>query len=217
VSIQQAETLREDEEFAFCRGRSNNDERPTILSVEPVSAHPVPGILERLEHKHALRAELGSDWAARPLTLVRRESIRSRSAPPDVSDRLMIPERLYGREREIDELRASFDRGAANGIPELVLAPLGLHDVGQLVGDALHCMPEEAQPLARLLQERPAGIRSWRSSSSRRWLKRVCSRSIRSRQPGGGTSTASALGDYTDNAVDLAGNLRRLSANPQEA
>ena len=141
MSIQQAETLREDEEFAFCRGRSNNDERPTILSVDPVSAHPVPGILERLEHKHALRVELGSAWAARPLTLVRRESIRSRSAPPDVSDRLMIPERLYGREREIDELRASFDRGAANGIPELVLAPLGLHDVGQLVVDALHCMP----------------------------------------------------------------------------
>jgi hypothetical protein len=67
------ETLREDEEFAFCRGRRNDDERPTILSVAPVSEHPVLRILERLEHEYSLRAELDSEWAARPLTLIRRE------------------------------------------------------------------------------------------------------------------------------------------------
>jgi serine/threonine protein kinase len=67
------ETLREDEEFAFCRGRRDDSELPTILLVAPVSEHPVPAILERLEHEHALRDELDSDWAARPLTLVRRE------------------------------------------------------------------------------------------------------------------------------------------------
>src|SRR6202022_4512510 len=39
----------------------------------------------------------------------------------DVSDRLLIPERLYGREREIDTLLASFDRVVANGTLELVL------------------------------------------------------------------------------------------------
>jgi PAS domain S-box-containing protein len=39
----------------------------------------------------------------------------------DVSDRLLIPEKLYGREREIDTLLASFDRVVANGTPELVL------------------------------------------------------------------------------------------------
>ncbi len=39
----------------------------------------------------------------------------------DVSDRLLIPEKLYGREREIDTLLASFDRVMANGTPELVL------------------------------------------------------------------------------------------------
>jgi PAS domain S-box-containing protein len=39
----------------------------------------------------------------------------------DVSDRLLIPERLYGREREIDTLVAAFDRVLAGGIPELVL------------------------------------------------------------------------------------------------
>jgi PAS domain S-box-containing protein len=39
----------------------------------------------------------------------------------DVSDRLLIPEKLYGREREIDTLLASFDRVVANGSLELVL------------------------------------------------------------------------------------------------
>jgi len=39
----------------------------------------------------------------------------------DASDRLLIPEKLYGREREIDALLASFDRVVAHGTPELVL------------------------------------------------------------------------------------------------
>ncbi len=39
----------------------------------------------------------------------------------DASDRLLIPERLYGREREIDTLLAAFDRVVKSGAPELVL------------------------------------------------------------------------------------------------
>jgi PAS domain S-box-containing protein len=39
----------------------------------------------------------------------------------DLSERLLIPERLYGREREINTLLAAFDRVVANGITELVL------------------------------------------------------------------------------------------------
>src|SRR6202140_2263829 len=39
----------------------------------------------------------------------------------DVSGRLLIPEKLYGREREIDALLASFDRVVANGTLEFVL------------------------------------------------------------------------------------------------
>jgi PAS domain S-box-containing protein len=38
-----------------------------------------------------------------------------------VSDRLLIPEKLYGREREIDTLLTSFDRVVANGTLEFVL------------------------------------------------------------------------------------------------
>src|SRR5215510_9773800 len=39
----------------------------------------------------------------------------------DVPDRLLIPEKLYGRERAIDTLLAAFDRVVASGAPELVL------------------------------------------------------------------------------------------------
>src|SRR5262249_16550056 len=39
----------------------------------------------------------------------------------DTPDRLLIPEKLYGREREVDTLLASFDRIVQSGGPELVL------------------------------------------------------------------------------------------------
>src|SRR5712671_4878964 len=39
----------------------------------------------------------------------------------DASDRLLIPEKLYGRERELDALLAAFDRVVAQATPELVL------------------------------------------------------------------------------------------------
>src|ERR1700722_4610479 len=48
----------------------------------------------------------------------------------DWSDRLLIPEKLYGREREIDALLAAFDRVVAQGTPELVLVS-GYSGVGK--------------------------------------------------------------------------------------
>jgi len=48
----------------------------------------------------------------------------------DFSDRLLIPEKLYGREREIDALLAAFDRVVAQGAPELVLVS-GYSGVGK--------------------------------------------------------------------------------------
>src|SRR5579863_2124954 len=39
----------------------------------------------------------------------------------DTPDRLMIPEKLYGRDREVDTLLTAFDRIVAGGQPELVL------------------------------------------------------------------------------------------------
>ena len=39
----------------------------------------------------------------------------------DIPDRLLIPEKLYGREREVETLLAAFNRIAKGGVPELVL------------------------------------------------------------------------------------------------
>jgi predicted ATPase/GAF domain-containing protein len=39
----------------------------------------------------------------------------------DTPDRLLIPEKLYGREREVATLLAAFDRVGTRGVPELVL------------------------------------------------------------------------------------------------
>ena len=48
----------------------------------------------------------------------------------DASDRLVIPERLYGREGEIDTLVAAFNRVVARGTPELVLVS-GFSGIGK--------------------------------------------------------------------------------------
>jgi PAS domain S-box-containing protein len=48
----------------------------------------------------------------------------------DLSDRLLIPEKLYGREREVDALLAAFDRVVTRGAPELVLVS-GYSGVGK--------------------------------------------------------------------------------------
>jgi serine/threonine protein kinase len=48
----------------------------------------------------------------------------------DSSDRLLIPEKLYGREREVEILLAAFDRVVAGGRPELVLVS-GYSGVGK--------------------------------------------------------------------------------------
>ena len=48
----------------------------------------------------------------------------------DPLDRLLIPEKLYGREREIDALITAFDRVVAHGKPELVLVS-GYSGVGK--------------------------------------------------------------------------------------
>ena len=48
----------------------------------------------------------------------------------DTPDRLVIPEKLYGREREVEMLLDAFDRVVASGTPELVLVS-GYSGVGK--------------------------------------------------------------------------------------
>ena len=109
-------------------------------------------------------------------------------------------------------------RTAGAPVQEIVLAPLGLDDVGRLVADALHCEPERVRPLAQLVHEKTGGnpffaIQFFTALAEEgllafdpvapawQWdIDRIRARS------------------YTDNVVDLmAGKLRRLSAPTQEA
>jgi PAS domain S-box-containing protein len=48
-------------------------------------------------------------------------------------------------------------REAGASVEEIVLTPLGLDDIGRLVTDAVHCQPERARPLARLVHEKTSG------------------------------------------------------------
>src|ERR1700682_5083374 len=109
-------------------------------------------------------------------------------------------------------------RTAGAQVHEILLAPLGLDDVGRLVADALHCEPERALPLAQLVQEKTGGnpffaIQFFTALADEglvafdpvalawQWdIDRIRAKS------------------YTDNVVELmAGKLKRLSASTQEA
>jgi serine/threonine protein kinase len=46
---------------------------PALLVVAPIGDHPAPASLRRLEHEYALRAELDSACAVRPLALVQHQ------------------------------------------------------------------------------------------------------------------------------------------------
>jgi PAS domain S-box-containing protein len=50
------------------------DPLASILLVAPAGEYPSPGSLQHLEHEYALRADLDTNWAARPVELVRREA-----------------------------------------------------------------------------------------------------------------------------------------------
>jgi PAS domain S-box-containing protein len=109
-------------------------------------------------------------------------------------------------------------RNAGAQVQEIVLAPLGLDDVGRLVADALHCEKEHARPLAQLVQEKTGGnpffaiqfftalaeeglLTFNQSAPAWQWdVDRIRARS------------------YTDNVVDLmAGKLNRLPDATQQA
>ncbi|WP_195909457.1 trifunctional serine/threonine-protein kinase/ATP-binding protein/sensor histidine kinase [Rhizobium tubonense] len=62
------ETLREETEFAWYRGRSSGDQA-RILAVAPVAEKPSPRTLQILEHEYSLAADLDAAWAAKPLAL----------------------------------------------------------------------------------------------------------------------------------------------------
>src|SRR5262245_8099224 len=64
------EALWQDGEFILSRGVVDG-ERSSLLVMSPAVEQPALASLKRLEHAYALRDELDSEWAARPVELVR--------------------------------------------------------------------------------------------------------------------------------------------------
>src|SRR6266550_443489 len=88
----------------------------------PVSAIVMKLLAKTAEERYQTAAGLERDLRR---CLAQWEADRRIDAFPlgqqDRPDRLLIPEKLYGREREIEKLLASFDRVIKGGTPELVL------------------------------------------------------------------------------------------------
>src|SRR4029077_7166900 len=108
-------------------------------------------------------------------------------------------------------------RKAGARVQEIVLAPLGLDDVGQLVADALHCEPERARPLAELVQEKTEGNPFF----AIQFLTALAEEGLLAFDPVAPAWTWDVARirakSYTDNVVDLmTGKLRRLSATAQK-
>src|SRR4029450_2426435 len=95
LSAYTLETLHQDREFVLCRGRgtaSPTPDPPSILVTMPISEHPAPDRVRMLEHELALRAELDSRWAIRPLALAQyqgRAALILEDQPAEPLERLI--------------------------------------------------------------------------------------------------------------------------------
>src|SRR6266403_2724456 len=65
------QVLSDDGERVLCRGWRSEGNASARLAVLPVAEHPAPASLDRLAHEYGLREEFDSDWAVRPLDLIR--------------------------------------------------------------------------------------------------------------------------------------------------
>ena len=63
--------LRDDGEFALCRGYSNRSPGRSVLFLVPSSARPGVETLKKIEHEYSFRDDLSPKWAAQPLYLTR--------------------------------------------------------------------------------------------------------------------------------------------------
>ncbi|CAN7602735.1 AAA family ATPase [Pararhizobium sp. LjRoot255] len=103
-------------------------------------------------------------------------------------------------------------------VQEIVLKPLGHEDLGRLIGDALHCTPAYAAPLARLMHDKTAGNPFF----AIQFLTALAEEGLVAFDHGQAhwswnIERIHAKG-YTDNVVDfLLGKLRRLPEEAQDA
>src|SRR5229473_1546764 len=108
-------------------------------------------------------------------------------------------------------------RKAGARVQEIVLAPLGLDDVGRLLADALRCEPEHVRPLAQLVQEKTGGNPFF----AIQFFTALAEEGLLAYDPDAAAwiwdlARIRAKG-YTDNVVDLMiGKLKRLPDTTQE-
>ena len=97
---------------------------------EPLSAITMKLLAKNAEDRYQSAAALEADL--RRCLVDRQTNGRIDPFPlgAEASDRLLIPEKLYGREREVDALLAAFDRVVTQGTAELVLVS-GYSGVGK--------------------------------------------------------------------------------------
>jgi serine/threonine protein kinase len=126
----------------------------------PISAIVMKLLAKNAEERYQTAAGLAIDLRK---CIADWESYRSimpfRLGADDVSDRLMAPERLYGREHEIEALLGAFDRVVASGATELVLVS-GYAGIGKssVVNELQKALVRAARPV-RLRQVRPVQAR----------------------------------------------------------
>ena len=113
------------------------------IARQPVPPHewskdipgPVSGIVMKLlaktaEERYQTAAGVEHDLRRYLAEFDQRRTDQFPLAHNDIPDRLLIPERLYGRASEVETLLAAFDRVVAGGRPELVLVS-GYSGVGK--------------------------------------------------------------------------------------
>jgi PAS domain S-box-containing protein len=175
-----------------------------FLAVFARQEHPLALFLDDLQWLDAATLDLLEDLATRP-------DVRHLMLVGAYRDNEVGPS--HPLLRTLEAIRKAGAR-----VQEIVLAPLGLDDVGQLAADAMRCEPESVRPLAQLVQEKTGGnpffaiqfitalaeegllafdpvTRAWQWQMDR----------IRAKS-------------YADNVVDLmAGKLKRFTGTSQEA
>ena len=175
------------------------------------------GVFARPEHPLALFLD-DLQW----LDAATLELLEHLVTHPEVRHLLLVGayrDNEVGRLAPADARRSRRSARPERGCSEIVLAPLGLDDVGAAGRrcPALRAGARRAAGATGAREDRRQS-RSSRSSSSPRWPRRGCSRSTRTRRPGAGTWTRIRAKGYTDNVVDLmVGKLNRLPAATQDA
>lgn len=173
------------------------------------------GVFTRPEHPLALFLD-DLQW----LDVATLELLKDLTLNPDVQHLLLIG--AY-RDNEVSPMHPlvqaleAIRQGGAR-VHEIVLGPLALEDVEQLLADSLHCKPESAAPLARLLHEKTGGNPFFVIQ----FLTALAEERLLSFDPSAGRWTwdlarIQAKG-FTDNVVELmTGKLTRLPIQTQDA